>query len=60
MTTITKPIRPDRSKINMRDGMQVKAWTKKLNISADQLQRAVETVGNSAAEVRKEIGRLEC
>ena len=60
MTTITKPIRPDRSKIDMRDGMQVKAWTKKLNISADQLQRAVETVGNSAAEVRKEIGRLGC
>jgi Protein of unknown function (DUF3606) len=53
----TKPVQPDRSKIDMRDGLQVRAWTKRLNISPAQLQKVVETVGNSAAEVKKELGR---
>ncbi len=57
MTTLTKPIRPDRSKIDMHDSRLVKAWSRKLNISPAELQKAVETVGNSAAEVKKELGR---
>ena len=58
MTALTKPFQPTRSKIDMRDGMQARAWAKKLDISPAQLQKLVETVGNSAIEVRKEIGRL--
>lgn len=57
MTMRTKPVQPDRSKIDMRDGLQVRAWTRRLNISPAQLQKVVETVGNSAAEVKKELGR---
>jgi hypothetical protein len=57
MTTLTKPIPPDRSKIDMQNSRQVRAWTRKLNISPAELQKAVETVGNSAAEVKKELGR---
>ncbi len=57
MTMLTKPIQPDRSKINMKDGTQVRLWAKKLNVSPAELQKAVETVGNSAAEVRKELSR---
>lgn len=60
MSTLTKPIQPDRSKINMRSSMQVKAWAKKLNVSAAQLQKIVETVGNSVVEVKKELSRSGC
>jgi len=60
MSTLTKPIQPDRSKIDMQNSTQVRAWTKKLNISPAQLQKVVETVGNSAAEVQKEISRSGC
>jgi hypothetical protein len=57
MSTLARPIPPDRSKIDMQNSGQVKAWARKLNVSPAQLQKVVDTVGNSAAEVRKEIGR---
>jgi hypothetical protein len=57
MTRLTKPVPPDRSKIDLQNSRQVKAWTRKLNISPAELQRVVETVGNSAAEVKKELDR---
>jgi hypothetical protein len=60
MTALTKPIQLDRSRIDMRDSRQVRAWTKRLNVSAAQLQKVVETVGNNAVEVRKELGRSRC
>jgi Protein of unknown function (DUF3606) len=47
----------DRSKINMHEDYKVKHWTKKLGVSREQLQKAVDKVGNSAAAVRKELGR---
>jgi hypothetical protein len=34
---------------------EVHYWTKHLNISKEELQKAVEKVGNSAAAVRKEL-----
>jgi hypothetical protein len=60
MTTLTKPIQPDRSKIDTRNRIQVEAWARKLNISPIQLQKVVETVGNSAAQVKKELDRAGC
>jgi hypothetical protein len=45
----------DRSKIAMHEEHEVKYWTKHLGVSKDQLQRAVDKVGNSAAAVRKEL-----
>ena len=60
MSTLTKPVQPDRSKIDMQNSMQVRAWTKRLKISPAQLQKVVETVGNSAVEVKKEFGRSGC
>ena len=59
MSTLTKLVRPDRSKIDMRNSMQVRAWTKRLAISPARLQKVVETVGNSAVEVKKELGKTE-
>jgi hypothetical protein len=57
MNTLTKPVPPDRSKIDMHSSRQVRAWSRKLNVSPAELQKVVETVGNSAAEVKKELGR---
>jgi hypothetical protein len=59
MSTLTKPVQPDRSKIDMHDSRQVRAWSRNLNISPAELRKVVETVGDSAAEVRKELGRSE-
>ena len=45
----------DRSKINMREPHEVQYWTKHLKVSKEQLQKAVDKVGNAAAAVRKEL-----
>ena len=46
----------DRSRINMHEDYEVRYWTKYLGVSRDELQRAVDKVGPSAASVRKELG----
>ena len=46
---------PDRSKINMHEPHEVQYWTKHLKVSNEQLQKAVNKVGNAAAAVRKEL-----
>jgi hypothetical protein len=46
---------PDRSKINMDEDYEVKYWLHQLGVSREQLQRAVDKVGNAAAAVRKEL-----
>ena len=55
MDSLTKRDQPDRSKINMSKNFEVKYWLKALGVSKDELQRAVDKVGNSAAAVRKEL-----
>ena len=49
---------PDRSKINMHEDYEVKYWTHALGVSREDLQKAVDKVGNSAASVRKELGLI--
>ena len=39
----------------MDDAYQVKCWAHKLGIPREDLERVVNKVGNSAAEVRKEL-----
>ena len=51
----TKRGSPDRSKIAMQEEHEVHYWTKHLGVSREELQRAVDKVGNSAAAVRKEV-----
>lgn len=53
---LTNRVQPDRSKINMHEPYEVKYWTRALGVSKDELQKAVDKVGNSAAAVRKELG----
>jgi hypothetical protein len=55
MAKLTKKPPPDRSKIDSSDANQMKRWSKTLSVSAEELLRAIEKVGNAAAAVRKEI-----
>jgi hypothetical protein len=55
MDDLSKKGQQDRSKINMHEAHEVQYWTKHLNVSKEELQRAVDKVGNSAAAVRKQL-----
>jgi hypothetical protein len=55
MGKLTKKEQGDRSKIHVDDAYQVKCWAHKLGIPREDLKRVVDKVGNSAAEVRKEL-----
>ena len=55
MDSRTKRERPDRSKINMHRAHEVKYWTHALKVTREELQAAVDKVGNSAATVRKQL-----
>jgi hypothetical protein len=59
MNDITKPLQPDRSKINVDAPAELKYWAKGLGVSEEEILRAVEKVGNSAGTVRKELGILD-
>jgi hypothetical protein len=58
MDNLKKKSAADRSKINMHEPWELDYWTKELGVSKEQLQKAVDKVGNSAAAVRKELGLL--
>jgi uncharacterized protein DUF3606 len=45
----------DRSKIILESENQVRHWTRHLGVSEQELARAIERVGNSAATVRKQL-----
>lgn len=53
---IIKAITPDRSKIVIEHRDHVKYWTRHFGVTKDELARAIERVGNSAAAVRKQLG----
>lgn len=57
MDSLKKRGQPDRSKIAMSEAHEVRYWTKHLDVSQDELARAVDKVGNAAAAVRKELGK---
>jgi Protein of unknown function (DUF3606) len=42
----------------MHQAHEVKYWMRALNVSKEELQKAIDRVGNSAAAVRKELGVL--
>jgi uncharacterized protein DUF3606 len=46
---------PIRNKISLADPTQVRAWTRRLAISADSLKAVIDKVGNSVAAVTKEV-----
>ena len=46
---------PVRNKIDLSDPAQIRAWTRRLGITPDDLRRMVGKVGNSIAAVSKEV-----
>jgi hypothetical protein len=42
----------------MHEDYEVRHWIKALGVTKEELQKAVDKVGNSAAAVRKELGLL--
>jgi hypothetical protein len=57
MDDLRKRAPVDRSKINLHEPWEVDHWTKELGVSKDELQKVIAKVENSAAAVRKELGR---
>ena len=55
MAALTNKAAPSRLHITMNAELEVKYWTKHLHVGRDELQRAIDKVGNSAAAVRKEL-----
>jgi uncharacterized protein DUF3606 len=55
MSRLTKPVTPDRSKINVENAHERKHWAHALGITEDQLRFLIGKVGHAAAMVRKEI-----
>jgi Protein of unknown function (DUF3606) len=53
-----RTIIPDRSKIIIKHDDHVKYWTRHFGVTKDELARAIERVGNSAAAVRKQLSAL--
>ena len=46
---------PIRNKIDVADPAQLRAWTRRLRVPADELKVIVEKVGHSVAAVSKEV-----
>ncbi|MDB5657304.1 MAG: hypothetical protein JWQ94_4917 [Tardiphaga sp.] len=55
MDSLKNKGQPDRSKINMHEKHEVQCWAKHLNVTEEELQKAVDKVGNGAAAVRKQL-----
>jgi hypothetical protein len=53
----TTKMPPLRNQIAMTEELEVKYWIKHLGVSREELQRALDKVGNSTAAVRKELGK---
>ena len=53
--SLAKRVTPDRSKITVTSEDELKYWIKHLGVTREELERAVERVGNSGASVRKEL-----
>ena len=50
------PDKPHRTRIDLTDEAAVRAWTKKLGKSREEIAAAIEKVGDSASAVKKQLG----
>ena len=48
---------PDRSKVNVHESWEVEYWTKRFDCTPNELKDAVNKVGVSVDNVRKELGK---
>jgi hypothetical protein len=47
----------DRGRINVNEAYELQYWSKKFGVTAAELKKAVKKAGNSAAAVRKHLGK---
>jgi uncharacterized protein DUF3606 len=50
-----KVVHPIRVHIDLTQQMQIRYWTRHFRVTSDELQKAIEKVGNSASAVRKQL-----
>jgi hypothetical protein len=50
------PGRPDRDRINVNEEYELRDWSEKFGVSAEELKKAVAAVGDRADEVRQHLG----
>ncbi len=48
---------PDRSRININEPHEVRYWTGRLDVSEEDLRKAVAEVGVSAQQVAEHLGK---
>ena len=46
---------PDRDRIDIHDADEVRNWTKSLGVTKEELQKAVQAVGDRAEKVREHL-----
>ena len=49
----------DRESINVHDDYELRQWSKKFGVSAEELKKAVQKIGDSAEAVRNHLGKEE-
>jgi hypothetical protein len=55
----TKNDARDRDRVNVNEDFELRYWSDKWGVSAEQLKRAVEKVGPMKADVARELGKSE-
>jgi hypothetical protein len=51
-----RPLKPDRTKIDLTDDVLARGWAKKLGKSKEEIATAIAKVGDNAETVKKELG----
>jgi len=51
----TQPGSQDRTRINVNEDYELRDWSKKFNVSPDQLKAAVKAVGTNALAVEQHL-----
>ena len=57
LTDKSKAGKQDRNRINVNEDYELRDWSKRLGVSAEEVKKAVQQVGTSADAVRKHLGK---
>ena len=57
MDDTSKRNSPDNKRINVNEEHEVRYWTAALNVSPEELKKAVQAVGTMADDVREYFGK---
>jgi hypothetical protein len=57
MSLEIRPVKPDRSRVELTDEFALRHWIKNLGVSREEIAAAIAKVGDTAKAVRKELAR---